>query len=278
MTTPQADAFSQMKLSAADGATVTFYPHGGHITSWTTPDGRERLFLSERTEMRPGAPIRGGVPVVFPQFSNRGPLIQHGFARIVPWTAVSMPAESSGSATAHLQLLPSETTRQIWDQNFQLDLRVTVGGMQLGIALEVTNTGNRPFEFMAALHTYFHVSDISAVTVRGLQGLDYSEFGQDHHQSVADLHIVGEVDRIYWNVPGAITLHDGDDKMQVTAEGFPDAVVWNPGPVKCAAIPDMADDGYHHMLCIESAAIGQPVTLAPGQCWSGTQHLVAGTA
>jgi glucose-6-phosphate 1-epimerase len=276
MTTPQADALAKKQLSAANGAAVTFYPHGGHITSWITSDGRERLFLSERTEMHPGAPIRGGVPIAFPQFSKRGPLPPHGFARIMPWTVVDTHVGPSGTAVAHLQLLASDATRQMWDHDFQLDLLLAVGGMQLSITLQVTNTGDETFSFTSALHTYFRVSSIDTVTVKGLRGLDYCQFDQNYHQSSAELRIEGEVDRIYWGVPGTITLHDGEDTIQVTAEGYPDAVVWNPGPDKSAALADMAADDYRHMLCIESAAIGQAVTLAPMMDWRGTQHLVVG--
>jgi glucose-6-phosphate 1-epimerase len=35
----------------------------------------------------------------------------------------------------------------------------------------------------------------------------------------------------------------------------------------------MPDDGYRRMLCIEAAVIDKPVTLAPGEAWSGRQLL-----
>ena len=45
--------------------------------------------------------------------------------------------------------------------------------------------------------------------------------------------------------------------------GFTDVVVWNPGPERAAALPDLELGGYRHMLCIEAEAIGQPITLGP---------------
>ena len=62
-------------------------------------------------------------------------------------------------------------------------------------------------------------------------------------------------------------------ELEVGMEGFRDAVVWNPWAERCAALPDMPEDGYRRMLCIEAAAIDKPVNLAPGQSWSGRQLL-----
>ena len=62
--------------------------------------------------------------------------------------------------------------------------------------------------------------------------------------------------------------------MRVTARGFPDAVIWNPGPEIADALVDMEPEGYRSMLCIEAAVIGQPVRLEPSTMWRGTQTLV----
>ena len=62
---------------------------GAHVLGWQ-PKGQEPvLFLSAKSDMAGGKPIRGGIPVLFPWFGPRhdgkqGPM--HGFARIQPWT------------------------------------------------------------------------------------------------------------------------------------------------------------------------------------------------
>ena len=56
------------RLSNAEGATALVALHGAHVLSWIPADGRERLFLGERAIYAEGAAIRGGVPVIFPQF------------------------------------------------------------------------------------------------------------------------------------------------------------------------------------------------------------------
>jgi glucose-6-phosphate 1-epimerase len=262
MTIP--DDFPKVRLSAPDGACADVFLHGGHVASWQTPDGQERLFFSQRAQFGPGAALRGGVPVIFPQFAGHGPLLKHGFARTVTWQHLR-------DETGHFWLEDSINTRAIWDHAFRLDLRVTVGGPRLRLALDVTNTGPQPFEFTAALHTYLRVDDIATVSVEGLEGLAYREHGVDGVQTETPLRITGEVDRIYWQVPGPVTVTKAAQHVQVSAEGFPDVVVWNPGPDKGATLPDLEPDDYRHMLCIEAAAIGHPVVLAPGAVWRGAQ-------
>ena len=59
--------------------------------------------------------------------------------------------------------------------------------------------------------------------------------------------------------------------MSIESAGFSDTVIWNPGPEKCAALPDMPAEGWQHMLCIEAAQVLKPVTLGPDEEWSGRQ-------
>ena len=47
--------------------------------------GEDWLYLSPQADYSPGASIRGGVPVVFPQFSGMGPLPKHGLVRTMTW-------------------------------------------------------------------------------------------------------------------------------------------------------------------------------------------------
>jgi glucose-6-phosphate 1-epimerase len=52
-------------------------------------------------------------------------------------------------------------------------------------------------------------------------------------------------------------------------------VVWNPWEIGNAQISDMPPLGFRRMLCVEAAAIESPVSLAPGDSWSGRQSLTA---
>jgi glucose-6-phosphate 1-epimerase len=50
--------------------------------------------------------------------------------------------------------------------------------------------------------------------------------------------------------------------------------VWNPGAEAAKKLDDMADEEYQKMLCVEAAIVDKPVTLTPGETWSGSQVLV----
>lgn len=269
------DHLPRIRLDAPDGAQAEIALHGGHVLSWRTPDARERLFLSPRASFDTGAAIRGGVPVIFPQFAGLGPLPKHGLARTATWQHVDSQITAGGAAVARLRLTEDEASRSVWDYAFQLDLIVTIGGSRLDLALQVTNTDMEAYRFMAALHTYLAVQAIEDVAVEGLAGLSYRERGVDGAQPDGALRIEGEVDRIYWNVPGPLILREGAEAVKVAALGFPDVVVWNPGPALAAKLPDLDPEGYRRMLCIEAALIGAPVTLAPGANWRGTQTITA---
>jgi glucose-6-phosphate 1-epimerase len=264
-------------LEAQDGARAEVYLHGAHVTSWMPAGGEERLFLSRTSEFKPGGAIRGGVPVVFPQFSDRGPLPKHGFARSMAWELGGQTPDA-GTVTARFHLHDNAATFALWPYRFVAELAVTVGGPALTISLGVQNTGAEVFDFMAALHTYLHVADVAETAVLGLQDtafLDTTADGGEGVQKELELHFAGEVDRVYFAAPRDLYLRDPARRLAVHAAGFPDVVTWNPGPAKGATLGDLEPEGYRRFVCIEAAAIGQPVRLASGEGWQGSQTLSA---
>ena len=97
--TPGIGDLPRLELTASDGARAEVYLHGAHIVSWVPANNHELLFLSQASKFRSTEPIRGGIPVVFPQFGTFGPLSLHGFARLMPWefTGVDMIGEYSSA-------------------------------------------------------------------------------------------------------------------------------------------------------------------------------------
>ncbi|RZI84534.1 MAG: D-hexose-6-phosphate mutarotase [Rubrivivax sp.] len=269
-----------LHLQSPDGAQATVLLHGGHVLSWSPAGGvGEQLYLSPKADFSPGKAIRGGVPVVFPQFEQKGPdrsLPRHGFARTRPWR---LDSQSHGTSHAQvtMQLTDNDETRALWPHGFELELTVSVSGAELALELYVRNTGTTAWPFSAALHTYLAVSDVNAVRLQGLQGSAYIDnvTGAEAEEGQAERHISGEIDRIYAKAT-KLLLVDGPRQLSLQSDNLPDAVVWNPGPDKCAGLADMPQDGWRHMLCVEAARILQPKTLAPGEEWVGRQSLTVG--
>lgn len=274
---PGEGGLPKLLLAAADGARAEIHAHGAHLTSWIPAGGSERLYLSRKALFQNGAAIRGGMPVIFPQFAGEGPLPKHGFARGLPWHLASALQPPQGPASAIFELEANAATRAIWPQAFKAQLQVTVGGATLEAALSVENSGAGELSFTAALHTYLRVGEIEQVRLHGLHGLRYRDTargGSEAVEQAQSLRIAGEVDRIYFDAPQALQLDDAAQCLRIESAGFTDVVVWNPGAGRAAALSDLDTDGYRHFLCVEAATIGVPVRLMPGARWSGMQRLI----
>lgn len=263
-------------VTSRDGATVHLAEHGGHVCSWRTADRVERLYLSPLAR-QPGEPIRGGIPVVFPQFANRGPLPMHGFARTLPWTLVEQTCLPDGRGLITVALSETAATRMLWPHPFRLELAVTVGGDTLEVGLLVRNTGDSPFTFTCALHTYFATRS-EAVRISGLARRPYVDnlsgapgLDDDDGPLVVDR----ATGRLYFGVAGALSLQDRAAGVVIQHDGFRDVVVWNPGAHPPAPLPGLPPDGYRQFVCVEGAVIEQAIALAPGAVWRGAQRLQA---
>ncbi|WP_310734416.1 D-hexose-6-phosphate mutarotase [Ideonella livida] len=265
-----------LRLRAPDGAQATVLLHGAHLVSWIPAGGEEQLYLSPTARYGDGQAVRGGVPVVFPQFNLRGPLPhKHGFVRTRAWS-VAEQVVRAGCAIGVMRLESDAATRALWPHDFALELTVIVSGRELEIELSVTNTGTEAFEFTSALHTYLRCHDALRLQLEGLQDVGYEDavLGEVHTQWGDVLTVVGELDRIYRQVGGrTLTLRELGHRVHLQQTGFEDVVVWNPGDEKCAALPDMPDADWRQMLCVEAASITEPVWLEPGAEWAGMQQL-----
>lgn len=265
-TTTQFGQLPALQLRAPDGAEATITLYGAHLVSWkavptTGGPAQERLFLSSMSALDGQKAIRGGVPVIFPQFAERGNGMRHGFARVSTWRVVDQ-GEADGAAFAVLALNQGDLPQAMaaaWPYAFELQLRVAVRGAELDMQLSVRNTGTQPFPFAAALHTYHLVDDLDAVRIDGVQK--------------ETLALTDKLDQVFERIAGAITFDSGADKVTLEQTGFRDAVVWNPGAADAAALSDMEDEEYRRFVCIEPALLG-PQPLEPGGTWRGTYRAV----
>ena len=274
---PGAGDLPKLTLLAPDGARAEIYLHGAHVTSWIPAGGVERLFMSRASQFKSGSPIRGGIPVIFPQFGMTGPLAQHGFARLQPWEFVGAEGMDAG-ASAAFRLRDNEDSRGVWASAFLAELTVAIGGNQLAVTLAITNTGSEAFAFTSALHTYFAITDLAATAVEGLAGVRYRDAAAgnaEKQQTAPQVTFTDEVNRVYLDAPAELRLIEPGRTTLVRSAGFPDAVVWNPAAAKCATMADLEPADYQRFVCVEAGLIGAPASLAPGARWQGTQTLAA---
>lgn len=265
-----------MWLQTPDGAQATVLLHGGQLVSWIPAGDQERLYLSPQARFGQGQAVRGGIPVIFPQFEQHGPLPRHGLARSRAWQWVEGSVRG-GAAVGVLRLTDDEASRAIWPHRFEAELSFSFAGLQLEVELAITNTGDTSFEFTAALHPYLLIDDLKHARLAGLYGVRYLDklTGQTQPQELDPLGFVGQIDRIYYDAhqihKAPLTLATAMGRMAIRNQGFDDVVVWNPGPAQAASMADLPDDDWQHFLCVDAAAIGRPVTLAPGQEWIARQ-------
>jgi glucose-6-phosphate 1-epimerase len=273
-TTTQFGQLPALQLRAPDGAEATITLYGAHLVSWKTAPGlpasaagiqapvvQERLFLSTQSALDGSRAIRGGVPVIFPQFAERGDGMRHGFARVSTWRVLES-GEQDGAAFAVLGLAPADlppALARAWPHPFALSLRVTLQAHSLSMELEVRNTGTAAFTFAAALHTYYLVEDVEAVRIDGV-----------HAETLA---ITDKLDQMFEGIAGNIVFDTGADKLGLQQSGFTDTVVWNPGAADAAALSDMDDEEYRRFVCIEPALL-TPQVLEPGGSWHGEHRVV----
>lgn len=266
-----------LRLTGPRGCSAIVSKLGAQLLSWVTPDGRERLYLSDKAVFDGSVAIRGGVPVCWPQFAGLGDLPKHGFVRTREWT---VGAQRSGDdyALVTLELRDDAQTRALWPHTFVLELTVMLEADRIDLELSVTNTGSERFAFTGALHTYLRTVQVEDVTLEGLYGYDYRDSANGNQvvrETGTELSVDREIDRVYRRVRRPQLLKAGNLSLGIQSQGFTEVVVWNPWVEKCAALADMPDDGWRHMLCIEAAQADTPAVVEAGDEWYGRQTLVA---
>jgi glucose-6-phosphate 1-epimerase len=99
----------------------------------------------------PNKPARGGIPILFPQFANCGPLHKHGWARDLPWCLLSDEL-GSNQHIVEFELCIGEGAQHRWPHGALLRLQAQAFEQALCMTLQVHNTGATPFEWTGGLH------------------------------------------------------------------------------------------------------------------------------
>ncbi|WP_019613531.1 D-hexose-6-phosphate mutarotase [Psychromonas ossibalaenae] len=254
------------KLNAA------FALHGGHLIHFQLVGQEPLIWLSKTAIYNDQKAIRGGVPVCWPWFGAAGETLgdnlpSHGFARTSKWSVADIK-ESEQGLELELHLKDSAETRKLWPFEFELVLKASLTS-ELKLELISKNTGDKPFSYRGALHTYLNISSPEFCTVSGLNET-FSNSLKNGQVTTGDgtLLINAPIDSIYNKAPESVLLDDKQfsRKLKMENSGNDSEVLWTPWISGAAAFTDMPDDGYKTMFCIESAITAkQGITVAPGQ-------------
>ncbi|KAJ9455078.1 putative glucose-6-phosphate 1-epimerase [Diplonema papillatum] len=267
-------------LKAGDACAEVFL-HGAHVARWRA-GGTEAIWMSDDARFAKDAPIRGGIPICWPQFGP-GDLPQHGFLRnSSAWLVAGTNADGDSAAVTFKHVDNAETLAA-WPHAFSVEYTVKLTAASLSTALKVKNTGTSKFEFTTALHTYFNIPKIEDVRVHGLENLTYYDKVQDFKEckeGAEPVSISKETDRVYVDAPEKLVIDDGKGNQTIIRKNgaLRDAVLWNPWVEKAKSIADFHDQGFNNMVCVEAGAIHVPVTVGPGAEWEGSQTLSVGKA
>jgi HAD superfamily hydrolase (TIGR01509 family) len=271
---PAAGGLPVVRVDGAQGW-AEIHLHGAQVTAWAPRGQRSLLWLSATSQFRPDTAIRGGIPVCFPWF---GPLAghpgapRHGFARTSRWSLLEA-RDDGNDVTVRLGLTDDDATRSsAWPHRFEAVLTVVVGS-RLTVALEVTNHDDVPVTFEEALHTYLDTTcldaEVTGVEVLGLEGtsyLDKTATPPAVGSEPGPLRIASEVDRVYLGTTADVAVRAGSARaIRVGKTGSGTTVVWNPWVEGARAAPDLTDDAWTGLLCVEASNVGpSAVRLEPG--------------
>jgi len=250
-------------------ATAEVSLYAAQVLSFKPKNKNDILFVSKKSLFTPGKAIRGGIPVCWPWFgphATEKDFPVHGFVRTTQWRLAGSE-ENSKSTTVTLECTSSPETKKFWPHDFTLSLTVSVG-KNLELKLTTKNDERETVSITDAFHTYYRISEIANVSVKGFDGTRYIDRVGERTERTqeGDIVISGETDRVYLGGKKCI-VSDPSAKRTVSVEkdGFPDTIVWNPWIDRSKAMVDFDDDEYHNMVCVEAgSALDNKIALAPG--------------
>lgn len=279
LTTDSLQGHPGWRWSLPQGDSVFVAKQGAQVLSWQT-GGQERLYLSPVSACDGHTAIRGGIPVCFPQFNQRGTLPKHGFARNMTWHLL---ADQSQGPEKVFELSDNAQTQSLWPFQFRAQIHVVLAASSLKIQLKVQNLGLQTLSFTGALHTYLAVHQIDQVSLNGQAHQSEWDAVIDSHQAcTGQLSFNSEFDRVYDVTPvtqPTWVLDDGNLQLQISqSASWGQSVVWNPGAEKCSQLKDMPFDGYQRMLCVEAARVTSAIEVLPSQQWAAWQQFTVSTS
>jgi len=163
----------------------------------------------------------------------------------------------------------------IYPYAFKLEISFTIG-KTLDIELTTHNTSNSIIQVTQALHNYFFVDEIQAVSIHGLENTEFIDQLDKYKRKkeISPLQFTQKLDRIY--IPTINTCEIIDTQLKrkiiVSKNNSYCTVIWNPW--KKNSLHDIGDEKYKKFICVESANVkGDIITLNPGRSYTLIQKI-----
>lgn len=254
--------FAQLKdlpcyLLTCGQASAVISSYGAHLLSYKPKAEVEVIYLSPEAVWQNNTPIRGGVPVCWPWFgpvaAEFNPAAQklpnHGVVRTELWQLVQQSVTDT-AVSIELRIEAQTLPYSNGPSYLSLTLQLTEA------ALTLTLKSDQGLQ-QAALHSYFTVDSVHQVSVSTLSGdyLDKVKAGERFEQHQPELKFTAEVDRVYLDTAGELTLKQEKNDVQITQQGHDASVLWNPWTEKAAALKDLPDLAYLDFVCVETARL-----------------------
>ena len=112
---------------------------GAHLMSFKPAGQGEMFWVSPKTLLETGKPIRGGIPLCLPWFGP-GPdgKSMHGFARTNEWALTSTKTLKTGETHLVLELNGDASVCDLWPHAFAFRLDVLVGASVVRLTIRLT--------------------------------------------------------------------------------------------------------------------------------------------
>ena len=242
---------------------------GANVTSYVPAGGEEVLFSVDSPDHFSPLLQPCGIPVVWPWFGRNGEAgsTPHSFARQMKWNVIER-SENEWRSRLVLGLDSTPETRRLWPYDFRLRLTVVLAD-QLHVTLETENTDKVPLTITEGFHSYFRVSDVNGVVLRGLDGCCDMSGGCDKPRKwfEGDLKFHAGESRVFTPGNGEFVLFDeGKGRaIALATRGNSRLILWS----TTAKSPDprFHGDDWRHFVCLEPAIINRDaaLTILPGR-------------
>ena len=191
MPTPQVesvtiDELNCWRISHGD-AELVVAQQGAHIVSYQRAGQQPLIWSNPDAAFKKGKAIRGGMPICWPWFGNlernpasvqamrdsSEPAKAHGEVGAIDWELMGMAEDDDALIVEFIQP-KAEGQLPGWPHNVGLKLSIRLDEA-LNVSLISYNSGTETVSFSQALHSYFAVSDVREISIKGLDGLSYVE-------------------------------------------------------------------------------------------------------